>query len=140
MPTLEDPRQEAFARALARGLSVRNAAKEAGYFDSITRGGRRAKRPKIAARIEELVELATWGGDLKLAVVFKELMRLAKAAAKLQTGAGMAAARGMLAEAAQVRAQAAAAPSITPAIAGAGPVPPPTLTKEEWIEAFAPKS
>ena len=54
MPTLSVPRQEAFARALAMGLSLTAAAAEAGYARNWKHARERAARPEIAARVTAL--------------------------------------------------------------------------------------
>ena len=147
MPVLEDPRHETFAQALARGVSLRAASNEAKFYGGITRIRERSQRPHIAARVIEIEEHCRWGGDFKLREVFDQLMDLAKKAGELGTGAGMAAAKALLAEAARIRlaigeAQA-AAQARAQALAAAAPLEPaalpPMFTRAEWIAEFGAK-
>jgi hypothetical protein len=142
MPILFDPRHEAFAQALARGLSALAASREAAYshHENSYRAKQRAAWPVIIDRVAEITMSRVWGGDANLAEVFHELMRLARAAEKIASAAGLAIAKGSLTEAGRLRTK------LPPGV-GAGPpvepVParilPPVLTTEQWIEAFAPK-
>ena len=54
MSALPVPRQEAFAFALATGLSQSEASAKAGYANSWKHTRRRAARPDIAARVTAL--------------------------------------------------------------------------------------
>jgi len=144
MPILFKSQYEAFAQALARGLSEMGANVEAGYADtSSTRARERAARPEIIARTAEIRLLTAWGGDTDLAAVFEELMRLAGKTGKSDqplSAAILAAARGLLAEAAKLRMQLPPGVGATaPPIARTGPILPPQMSTEEWMEAFAPK-
>jgi hypothetical protein len=65
-------------------------------------------------------------------------MRLAKKAGELGTGAGMVAARGLLAEA--IRLKRDQPPTLAPPPGDDGVILPPKLTTEEWLAAFAPKA
>jgi hypothetical protein len=70
-----------------------------------------------------------------LAPVIAQLMDLATQAGDLGTAAGMNAARGLLIEAARLKGLLAEQfPESRP-----GPILPPQLTKEEWVEIFGPK-
>ncbi len=134
MGALNKPNQECFAAALARGISVREAANQAGFDGRhIGRVTTLAASKPIARRVVEIRREALWGGRVELADVFDTLMRLARAAGALKTGAGMAAAKALLAEAASLMERA------TMALDENGDLPP-RLSKEEWIAAFAPKT
>lgn len=142
MPILFDPRHEAFAQALARGLSALGASREARYsrHERPYRARERAAWPKIVERIAEITMARVWGGDADLAKVFHELMRLVDAAEKKDSAAGLAIAKGLLTEAGRLRSR------LPPGVGAAPPVEPvparilpPVLTTEQWIEAFAPK-
>ena len=136
MAAFNNPRHEVFAAALARKDSPRQAWLEAGYASRPLRARRLAETPAMVARVAELTEAAPWvGQDPELARVFSELMRLAKAAGALETGAAMVAARGLLAEAIALRERRARGGGEAPAALAL----PPALTKEEWIAAFAPR-
>ena len=54
MSALPVPRQEAFAFALATGLSQSEASAKAGYANSWKHTRQRAKRPEIVARVTAL--------------------------------------------------------------------------------------
>ena len=133
MGALDNPRHEALAQGLARGISVREATIEAGLSARhLPRSVRLAASPAVVARMAEIRQQAVWGGLEDLEKVFGELMRLAEAAGKLGSAAGMNSARTLLAEAARLRERLPAAPATAEA-----PLPP-RLSKEEWIAAFAP--
>lgn len=57
MPTLTDPRAEAFAHSRARGCNLEDAYDQAGFVGGQGHASRFAKRPKVAARIRELIEI-----------------------------------------------------------------------------------
>ena len=137
---LNNPRHEAFAAALARGASVREATAEADLSRRhLARMIALALTEPIADRVAELRREAVWNGSLELAAVYDEMMRLARAAGRLKTGAGMLAAGKFLAEAARLCERATKAASEGGARL-AGPIMPPVLTKEEWLAAFVPKT
>jgi len=137
MPTLDNPAYEAFAQALARGASVREANAEAGLTPQRPcRLNRRAERPDIVARVTEL----RWGQDVELLAIYDKLVDLAEKAGRLDSGAGMMAAKAMLAEAARLKQSVIRSPAATTAPVPAAPFPtPPDLSKEEWLAAFARK-
>jgi hypothetical protein len=141
MSPLEDPRREAFAQALARGSTVREAARRAGYGPRINHSKDRARSKPIVKRVDEIARQLAWDGDTEALRVFDELMRLAAEAAKTKTPADLAAARGLLAEAARLRRDWAklAAPAALAAPPPTYSIVPPELTKEEWLAAFAPR-
>jgi hypothetical protein len=56
MPTLTDPRAEAFAQSRARGAHLEDAYELAGFAGGQGHASRFAKRPKVAARVRELIE------------------------------------------------------------------------------------
>jgi hypothetical protein len=56
MPTLTDPRAEAFAQHRARGANVEDAYELAGFAGGQGHASRFAKRRKVAARVRELIE------------------------------------------------------------------------------------
>ena len=103
MPTLPDPRQEAFARALPMGRPSGAARAKAGYTRGWKNTRARAEMPAIAARVTELREDLQGGEISDVAPVITALMRLAKKAGDMSTPAAMAAARGLLAEAAKLK-------------------------------------
>ncbi len=141
MAAFNSARREALAQGLARGLSLKAASEAAGYRSSTSRTRGRSASAAVKARVEEIKEAARWAGQDDLAWIFAELMRLAKAAGKLETAAGMSAAKGLLAEAARLR-ERLASPEASADAGGGGwvtPAPVPKLTKAEWLAAFAPR-
>ena len=56
MPTLTDPRAEAFAHHRARGANLEDAYELAGFVGGQGHASRFAQRPKVAARVRELIE------------------------------------------------------------------------------------
>jgi hypothetical protein len=146
MPALNNPRHEALARALSRGVSVREANAEAGLSRRrVARAIGLSMRSDIVARVEELREAAEWGEAVGLKPLYEQAMRFADEAVKLETPPAMMAAKALLTEAARIKqglARSAPQPAV-PAAPVAGPAPPPArpvLSKEEWLAAFAPKS
>ncbi|HEY5070529.1 MAG TPA: hypothetical protein VII63_00715 [Caulobacteraceae bacterium] len=137
MAAFENKRLEALAQALAKGLPVHAATRKAGYSRQCEVSRRRAARAEVVTRVGE-IELERIAAAADLVPLIRQLTTLAAAAGKLGSAAGMVAARGLLAEAAlHKRHLAASRPAATSV---SGPVPPPVLTKEEWIAAFAPKA
>jgi hypothetical protein len=57
MPTLTDPRAEAFAVARARGANLEDADELAGFAGGQGHASRFAMRAKVAARVHELIEV-----------------------------------------------------------------------------------
>ncbi len=55
MPVLENPKHEAFAQGLAKGLSASDAYVGAGYKESRSAASRLSANVNIAARVAELV-------------------------------------------------------------------------------------
>ncbi|MHB8530236.1 MAG: hypothetical protein ACYC8V_12110 [Caulobacteraceae bacterium] len=134
---LNNPRHEAFAGALARGASVRQATAEARLSPRhLRRMTALAASPLVSARTAEIRRVAPWGGSAELAGLFESLTELAGRAAGLGTGAAMVAAKELLAEAGRLH-QRAARPA-PPGRAQGLSLPPPMST-EEWIETFAPR-
>ncbi len=54
MPTLNNPRCEAFARLVAGGATLTNAYEDAGFAPGSRHAARLARRQEVAARIAEL--------------------------------------------------------------------------------------
>ncbi|HZL19468.1 MAG TPA: hypothetical protein VFG23_17165 [Polyangia bacterium] len=136
MAALCNTRHEAFARALARGVSLREATAASGLKYFPKRMQARAATAAVVARVEELKEEARWRGQQDLKRVFEKLFDLASSASELKTGAALTAARGLLAEAARLREHLPGAGHGAPL---QGVRPAPDLTKEEWLAAFAPR-
>ncbi len=56
MPTLTDPRAEAFAQSRARGANLEDAYELAGFAGGQGHASRFSRRAKVAARVGELIE------------------------------------------------------------------------------------
>jgi hypothetical protein len=140
MSTLDDPRHEAFAMALARGASLRQAATEANlHVGKPNRAAALAGSEAVIDRVAEIRALGPWGDAPELKAVYEKAMELAGTAGELGTAAGMMAAKALLSEAARAR-QSLAPPQADqtgPARTDPAPIRP-VLTREEWLAAFAP--
>jgi len=134
MGAFEDVRLEALAQALARGLPLHAATREAGYSRQTGMSRRRAGRYDVQTRVNE-IKRERLDAAADPAPIIDLLMELGAAAGKLGTAAGMVAARGLLAEAARLKVKLVEeqGPATTYSIV------PPKLSKEEWLRAFAPK-
>jgi hypothetical protein len=86
MPILQNPRQEAFAQARARGARLGDASEEAGYAVGGNHGSRLASMPEVAERIAELRAAQEHFADCTEEAVIATLARLAKAGEKALTG------------------------------------------------------
>jgi hypothetical protein len=78
-----------FAVGVASGLSIRQAAREAGYADSTTRIYRRAKRKDFVAMVDEIHEDRGLGVTTDLAPTIALMLRRSQEAALLNTPAGI---------------------------------------------------
>jgi hypothetical protein len=94
-------RQEAFAHGLARGMTLREADVAAGY-PSKGRSGKPAKQ-EIKARVEEIAPRIDWGETRGVKSLIEDLKVTFDKAVALNSAAGMAAARGLAAEAAKLK-------------------------------------
>ncbi|MBA3812295.1 MAG: hypothetical protein H0X27_11765, partial [Caulobacteraceae bacterium] len=131
MATMGKSRNEAFAQALAGGASPGRAWAEAGYVGHGHRARRRAADPAVKRRVAEIGREKTLAAK-DLMPVIEEMMRLVKEASKLDTAAGLTAARGLLAEAARLK-------GLLPEPPWAPEEPPRRrLTTEEWVAKYAP--
>ena len=133
MPTLTNPRHEAYARARATGGSKSAAYKEVGYAAS-SNTGRVETIKGVPERIAELRDHVHWGETSDVAPVINELMRLAREAGAFKTAAGMVAAKGLLAEAARLKGR--LAEPITGERIASKRNPP--LSNAEWLAKHAP--
>jgi hypothetical protein len=129
MTALENRRMEALAQGLADGLALHAATAAAGYSRQTGESQRRAARADVQHRLTEIA------GERRAAAaalepVIDKLMDLAAEAGKLGTAAGMAAARGLLSEAARVK-------LLLPPPPQAQRELPPQLTTEEWVAKYA---
>jgi hypothetical protein len=125
MAALDDTRREALAQGLADGLALHAATKAAGYSRQTGESRRPAARADIQARVAEIASERR-AAAAALEPVIDKLMDLAAEAGKLGTAAGMAAARGLLSEAARVKLLLPPAPDPNRYV-------PPDLTTEQWV-------
>ena len=122
---------EAFAQALARGATPREASEKVGYAAHARQAPRVAARADVIKRTAQIRQELAWGGSGDLKPVIDEMMRLAKEAGKLKTAAGMIAAKGFLVEAARLK-------GLLPAAQEEFEPHEPTLSEEAWLARFAP--
>ncbi len=108
MPPFDAPRRERCAQFQARGASVAQASKKAGYPRHNTRAVARAAHPAMVRRIGEIKAEMARQGDPDLGPVIDALLAAASEAGKCdkirETAAGLVAIRGLLAEAARLKA------------------------------------
>jgi hypothetical protein len=128
MPAIKNSRYEATAQALSRDLNPQDAAVAAGFAKSQTQACRRALRPEIVARVEELKRLRDWGGSRDLAPLINELAGAVQEARKLDSAAAFVAVRGLIVEAARLK-------KMLPEPQEPRRVP---MTLEEWEAKCAP--
>jgi hypothetical protein len=131
LPALVDTRLEAFAQAIATGLSCREAQKKAGYADSGRGSKYHSERTDVVARVAELVRRAIWGGTSDLAPAIDALAAVGEAAQALGSAAALREAKGAYSEAARLKRL--LPPSAPP------PAAMPDMTREEWLATFAPR-
>ena len=134
MAALSNPKREAFAEALARGHPVLRAWEKAGFAYHATRARRRMAAPDMVARVAEIRRERDGDGPADLIPVINRCMILAEAAGKIGSAAGMAAARGLLAEAARLKRLLPPAP-----LSESWPEDRPELSDDEWLDKYGPK-
>ncbi len=104
MPTLENPRHEAFAVARAKGATLHDAFEDAGFPPDRAHACRLAKRDEVAARIGELRAAREKAEESEPHVIIDALIRMARDSEALKTPAGVKEARLNLMEASRLRA------------------------------------
>jgi hypothetical protein len=109
MPTLEDPRHEAFAQARAKGATLDDAYEDAGFVPGRGHGHRLAHRDEIAKRIAELRAAQGALTQANAQAVIAALLRIAAAGENLANAAGIKEARVTLLEARRLSGELAAA-------------------------------
>jgi hypothetical protein len=132
MPALKKTRYEPFALQLSLGLNPLDAALAAGFAKSQTQASRRAARPEVVARVEELKRRREWGGSRDVGPLIDELADAVREARTLTTAAAFVAVRGLIVEAARLK-------QMLPAPEDHAPRPPP-MTREEWLRKFNPEA
>ncbi len=93
MPTLTDPRREAFARAVVRCGNLTVAYRQAGYIGGRGDASKMAARPPVAARIEEIARQREKIEGAGLEATIADLMAMAGAADALNSAAACKEAR-----------------------------------------------
>ena len=104
MPTLENPRHEAFAVARAKGATLHDAFEDAGFPPDRAHACRLAKRDDVAARIGELRAAREKAEESEPHMIIDALIRMARDSEALKTAAGVKEARLNLMEASHLRA------------------------------------
>jgi hypothetical protein len=99
MPTLPNPRQEAFAQARAGGALLDDAYEIAGFVPGQRHASRLAKLPEVAERIGELLAARTDAKEADTRTVIAALLRLAETASAAGGAAAISEARLALLEA-----------------------------------------
>ena len=79
MPILQNPRQEAFAQARAKGALLDDAYEIAGFAPGHRHASRLARQPDVAERIGELLVARTEAKPTDARTVIAALLRLADA-------------------------------------------------------------
>lgn len=129
MPTIQNPRLEALAQGLARGLGVQEATREAGYSRQYGVTRRRAEREDVLVRAAEIQrQMALDRRDLTQ--IIQMLTDLAAASRELRTAAAMTAAKSALAEAARLK-------GLLPHAPDAPIIRPPVLSDQQWAAKWA---
>jgi hypothetical protein len=134
MPKLENQGHEAFAQLRVQGATTCDAFIAAGF-----KGRKNASRlyriKAVNDRIQELKDDAMWGGTSDLTPVITLLAKAAEKAVNLNSAAALAAARGLLAEVARLKALRAETLERT-----APPLRLETrLSDEAWLAKHAPR-
>lgn len=131
MAALKNPKREAFARARAKGLAPKAAYAEAGYR-SEWRAAALAESDEVKERVAEILDHKAWGGSRDLGGVIDELRDAFRAAVKLNTAAGMVAARGLVTEAARLKQMLPREETNT--------IRRPSLSEAEWTLLYGPNA
>lgn len=76
MPALGNAKHEAFAQAMAKGMSASEAYAAAGYAESRSAASRLLTNVNVEARIAELVHKGAEKAEIDISRVLKELVRL----------------------------------------------------------------
>lgn len=139
MPTLERPDYEVFAKERANGASVAVAGERAGFSKKSGHAWDLEKNEEIKARVRELQEEAATLQLVQRPVLIARLLAIADKAEKMDSAAGMAAARAALMDAARLHGV--AEPTAQPT-GPAGPSRPIVfsdhpLSEDEWTRVFA---
>lgn len=125
-------KQEAFAKALARGASPDEAMAKAGYLPDHDSAVKRSRQPVIVARVKALVDAAQWSGSADLAPVIDAMRQLFEESRDLKSAAAIKERREILVQVARLKALLPRPMSIQ--------VRAPDLTDEEWEEKHVPKT
>lgn len=80
MPTLDNPKHEKFAQALAKGQSATDAYVSAGYKESRAAASRLSTKINIAARVAEIVDRGAVRAEVTIASLIREAGEIQDAA------------------------------------------------------------
>ena len=105
MPTLRDPRHEAFAQARARGALLIDAYESAGFVRHRGHPSRLALKDEVADRIAELRASQTEAEDVSLHGLLASLRRIIKAGESSENPALVNAARLAIVDASRIQAE-----------------------------------
>ncbi|HEV2365507.1 MAG TPA: hypothetical protein VGS12_15055 [Caulobacteraceae bacterium] len=142
---LENERREAFAQAVARGMSCARAAEKAG-FGFHRHGARLARARDVAARIGAIRASLAGGGSRELGPLIDRLLGIFVAGVTLNNAAALVAARSALVEAARLKQLLPFAPGEGPPAAAPAPTGEPfhwtdkEMSDEEWNAHFGPEA
>ncbi len=129
MPAFENERREAFAQALVDGLPPLRASRQVGYRSRGNRARQRAAHPDMVRRLKEIVVERAGGKSRDVTSLIEVLVEGAQAAKALGSVQALTAMRGLVVEAARLK-----------ALLPDPPPPPdeiiPELSEAEWLEQY----
>lgn len=131
MPKLVFAKQEAFAQAMARGMSHVEAEVAAGYIRR-GKGPALLKDKDVDARITELAQTFPWSGSPDVGPVIEALVKTAQAV-DIKTPAGARMAADLWSKVAELK-------QLLPAPRPLAAPPRPAMTAQQWSEKYKPKS
>ncbi len=137
VPPLRHKMREACAQHLARGLSMRAAINAAGYKQYKTKLAQAMMAPEVVARVETIRRQLAGGGSRNIAPLIDLLLTYATLSSNLGTAAGMREARGMVVEAARLKALLPEEPDDDPNASEDWAATP--YNREQWLAEFAPQ-
>jgi hypothetical protein len=105
MPTLANPRYEAFAQARAKGMLLMDAYESAGFVRHRGHPSRLALRDEVAERIAELRAMQTEAEDVSLVGLLASLRRIIKAGEASENPTLVNAARLAIVDASRIQAE-----------------------------------
>ena len=125
MPAFENDRREAFAQALVDGVPPLRASRQVGYTSRGFRARERAAHPDMVRRLEEIVAERAGGRSRDVANLIEVLVAGAQIAKGVGSIPALTAMRGLVVEAARLKALLPTPPVYHPIA--------PEMTEEEWL-------